>query len=121
MHRVSYETGKSNLSRGFIGGYLSAIGTFSKLSGRCGQPVYSFQVKTTKDNLALLQEISNFIGLKPKIRLYKQGKYTVALLQTRSRHELITKIIPILDGEILGTKLTQYELWKKDLLNDTIQ
>lgn len=121
MHSVSDETGKNSLSRGFIAGYCSAIGTFSKLNGRCGQPVYSFQIKTTQNNTSLLQEISDYFGLKHKIRLCKQGKYTVALLQSRSRTELLTKIIPIVDGEILGIKLVQYELWKKDLLNDTIR
>ena len=74
-----------------------------------------FQIKTSVENMELLEQIRNSLEIPKKIYQYKHGDHAYALLLIRDRYTLDKKLVPILDGRIVGEKSVRYELWKSEL------
>ncbi len=117
---VSRETlpAQTRLSKDFIAGIISTHGSFLHThSARVEQ--FGFQIKLTATNYALLELIRESIGLKRPARLFREKNSSYTILTTRSKKELLTKLIPYIDGEIIGPKLAHFERWKALLNNDS--
>ena len=102
------------LSLEFIAGYISAVGSFMTVKQR-GRLVPIFQLKTSIENLELLEQIGNTLEIPRRIYVYHHAKQNYALMLIRNRDTLVNKLIPILDGRIEGMKRVRYEQWKSDL------
>ncbi len=110
---VSRET-SHNLSDDFIAGIISVSGSFLHTkTARVEQ--FGFQIKTPKENFALLEMIRLRLGLKGSVKIYSADGSEYALLITRSKKELLNKIIPFVEHKLLGIKLNQYLNWKDKL------
>ncbi len=111
---VSRET-QICLSREFVAGIISISATFIHInSSRIEQ--FGFQIKLSKENFEILNSIRTNLGIETPVRTFKENKVGYALLITRSRKTLLTKIIPFMDEYLFGPKLVSYLQWKKDLL-----
>lgn len=102
-------------SMDFAAGILSLSATFIHInSARVEQ--FGFQIKLSKENAELIRIVQACIGLKNRIRFFKEGETSYALLNTRSRKQLVGKVIPFMDEYLRGPKLLPYLQWKKDLI-----
>lgn len=114
---VSRETNLINHypSPEFIAGYISSCGTFFEIRSTKGD-YFGFKIKAPKNNSELLKIIGTRLKIKSPVRIYNEKDIAYAILQTRSKKELLQYIIPFLDDRLFGTKLIQYENWKSKIL-----
>lgn len=115
---VSRETYKVDAINqlGFVAGLAALSATFFQTrSARYEQ--FGFQMKLSRENFELLELVRHVIGIKTKVNLYAEGSTTYALLNTRSKKILLTRVIPFMDQYLRGPKLKNYLLWKESLIN----
>ncbi len=99
----------------FAAGIVSISATFIHIdSARIEQ--FGFQIKLSQENYELIKLVRDCIGLKNSIRIFKEGVTSYALLNTRSRKLLLTKVIPFMDEHLRGPKLMNYLQWKQALI-----
>lgn len=100
----------------FVAGILSVTSTFfHNHSARTEN--FGFQVKLSQENIELVRLVRKAMSLENKISTFTESGTTYALLNTRSKKTLITRVIPFMDQYLCGPKLVTYLEWRKDLLN----
>lgn len=115
---VSRETYKVDTLNqlGFVAGLAALSATFFQTrTARYNQ--FGFQMKMSRENFELLEVVRRVIGISTKVNLYTEGATTYALLNTRSKKILLTRVIPFMDQYLRGPKLKNYLLWKESLLD----
>ncbi|MFH2018843.1 MAG: LAGLIDADG family homing endonuclease, partial [bacterium] len=106
---VSRETSsKSTPSLDFIAGVVETHGCFFwQKTGKRATPF--FRIKIHRAQAPLLSSISTKLGLCGNIYRYSHGGRKYAMLVVRRRSEIADKLIPALDGRLLGSKRKEYE------------
>jgi len=119
--KVSCETNAIPIpSLDFIAGVVETHGSFYvQKIGR--SRVSHFRIKIHMDEAKLLEAISTKLGLGGTVYRYRHGGRKYAMLVVRRKNEIVDKLIPALDGRLLGSKRKEYEKWrnrfyKRDLL-----
>jgi LAGLIDADG endonuclease. len=106
------------LSDDFIGGFISAQGSFMNIKVRKSH-YHVFQIKSSVDNYGLLLRIANSLGALNCVYIYNHGKQQYSLLLIRDRNTLIEKLIPLLDDRIEGQNRTKFLSWKTELFSNS--
>lgn len=99
------------LSEAFIGGFVSACGTFIEYK-RSGHTYAAFQLKTPIDNANVLERIAGFLELRNRVYKYSHKSQSYALLIIRNREVIEHRLIPMFDAYLEGVKKQQYIEWK---------
>jgi len=99
------------LSNEFMGGFISACGTFLEYN-RYGRKYFAFQIKSPLENAGLLNQIAASLQLYNHVYTFSRAKPPYSLLLIRSRHSIISNIMPFLDQYLDGAKRAVYEDWK---------
>jgi hypothetical protein len=102
------------LSLEFIGGYLSAVGSFISYK-RKNNKYFGFQIKSTTENTTLLEQICTTLEIPNQVYKYKQ----YSLLIIRNRHFLEKNLFPMFDLYLDGEKKNEYLKWKEDFYNNS--
>jgi hypothetical protein len=95
----------------FIAGLISAEGSFL-WSNQKGNEIPVFQLKIQGKEKILLDLIKMQLGLKEKVYEYRHQNRHYALLLVRKKSTIENILIPFFDERLLGTKKSQFEVWK---------
>ena len=106
------------LSFDFIGGYVSANGSFIEYK-RNNCRYHAFQLKTTVDNTSLLNQILASLEINNRVYTYIGPKQSYSKIIIRDRNSIINKLIPALEGRIFGYKQGLYIQWKQAINNSS--
>lgn len=99
----------------FIAGFVSAQGSFIKYT-RNGHTYPAFQIKSSVENSSLLNQIASTLNLHNKVYNYNKAGRSYSLLLVRDRDSLLKKIIPALEGRIIGARADVYNQWKNAII-----
>jgi len=95
----------------YIAGVVETSGSFFWVkSGKKENPV--FHIKLIGKERAILELISQKLGLGGGVYEYLHGGRHYALLIVRKRSVIERVIIPTFDQRLLGTKKIQFEAWR---------
>jgi hypothetical protein len=103
------------LSDQFIAGYISACGSFLEYQ-RSGKSYFAFQIKSTKDNVLLLQSIASTLSLNNRIYVYDKPAQSYSLLVVRNTQNIEKILFPFFDTYLNGVKRQQYLDWKEKFI-----
>lgn len=104
-----------SLPYNFIAGFIQTTGSFLWVHQN-GKRIAVFQIKCHEDLFPVLQGIKKTLKLDECLHQYGHSGRKYGLLLVRRQSTLVHKIIPFLDGRLIGKRRSEYEQWRHDVL-----
>lgn len=103
------------LPRNFIAGFIQTTGSFLWVNQN-GRRIAVFQIKCHLDLFPVLQGIVKTLNLSECLHQYGHSGRKYGLLLIRRQTTLTEKIIPFLDGRLIGKRRDEYMKWRNEVI-----